>query len=198
VGVIVDNLLHDRQTSLLLIIDIQERLAPVVHQMPQVITNTVALIEAASELKVPILATEQYRQGLGGTVAPIAAFVSKCGIPLLAKRCFNAIGEPAIREAVERSGKRDIIICGVEAHVCVLQTAMGLIGLGLRPVIARDGVSSRKPDDRDAAIDRLRAAGAVIVTTEMVIFEWLERSDSAEFRRLLPVVRALSKPIRDA
>jgi nicotinamidase-related amidase len=196
--VIVDSLLLNRQTSLLLIIDIQERLAPVIHEISQVITNTVALIEAASELEVPLLVTEQYRQGLGGTVAPIAERVSKFSIPLLAKCTFNAIAVPAIRDAVERSKRRNVVICGAEAHVCVLQTAIGLINLGLLPVIVSDAVSSRKPADREAAVDRLRAAGAVIVTTEMVIFEWLERADSAEFRRLLPIVRALGKPMRDA
>jgi nicotinamidase-related amidase len=184
--------LLDRHASLLLIVDIQEKLAPVIHQVSRLVTNTVALLESAGELAVPILATEQFRRGLGGTVAPIVEFIATRNIPVLAKCSFNATAEPTIREALTASNRRDVVICGAEAHVCVLQTAMGLMGMGLRPIIVSDAVSSRKPTDREAALERLRAAGAGIVTTEMVIFEWLERANTADFRRLLPIIRALS------
>lgn len=187
-----NQLLIDRGASLLLIVDIQEKLAPVIHRVSRLVTNTVALLEAARELDVPVLATEQFRQGLGATVAPVAVPIAARGIPILAKCSFNATAEPPIREALTASNRRDVVICGAEAHVCVLQTAMGLMGMGLRPIVVSDAVSSRKPGDCQAGIERLRAAGAIIVTTEMVIFEWLERADTDEFRRLLPTIRALN------
>lgn len=189
----MNNLLLDRQASLLLIVDIQEKLAPSIGGVDGVLRNTVALIEAAGRLAVPILITEQYRKGLGPTVAPVASAAGEYHAPVFEKTHFNATREADFHAAVTAQGRRDIILCGTEAHVCVLQTALGLLQMGLRPVIAADAVGSRKIFDRDRGLERLRDAGILLATTEMVIFEWLERAGTETFRDLLPVIRQLNE-----
>ena len=151
--------------AVLLLIDLQERLMPVIHDHETVVARAVRLAEAARLLGVPVCATEQNPAGLGPTVPPLAAYPQK----IVSKTAFSAVGGPDFSSLLP-AGAREIVVAGCEAHVCVLQTVLGLLGAGHRVAVAADATGSRDPADRAAAIDRARQQGAEIVTSEMVLF----------------------------
>jgi nicotinamidase-related amidase len=177
--------------SHLVIVDMQERLAPAV-QDPGTLAARVALMaQAAGRLGVPVTATEQYRKGLGATLPVVAAALPE-GARTIEKMTFDSCGEPAFMARIEalRGQGRDLaIVTGAEAHVCVLQTALGLVAAGCRVAVAADAVSSRRALDRDTGLARMAANGAAIVTAEMVVFEWLARAGTEDFRAMLPLIR---------
>ncbi len=165
------------ESAALLLIDMQERLMPAIYEGEIVVARAVRLAEAARLLDVPVRATEQYPAGLGPTVAPLAAYPQA----VLPKTTFSAVDDPGF-SALLPAGASRIVIAGCEAHVCVLQTVLGLLGSGHRVLVAADAIGSRDPADRVAAIDRTRQHGAEIVTSEMVPFEWLRDSQHPDFR----------------
>ena len=179
-----------RDASLLLVVDIQERLAPAIHGLSGVLARTSALIRVARELELPVAFTEQNPKGIGPTLAELRALAPAA--PVLEKNRFAATAEPDHLGWIESLGRPQVVVAGTEAHVCVLQTTLGLKQAGLEPYLVRDAVGSRSAHDRDAAICRLTAAGVPVVTTEMVLFEWLEQSGTAEFRAVLPLIKALA------
>ena len=138
-------------------------------------------------LKVPVFATEQYRKGLGATVPEVA--VAMAGVTPIEKLTFSACGAAGFSEALRARNVRDAILCGIEAHVCVAQTGLDLLDAGFRVFVAADAVSSRTPENCQLGLERLRGAGAVMVSTEMVLFEWLERAGTEEFKRIHALVR---------
>lgn len=170
--------------AVLLLIDLQERLMPVIHDHETVVARSVRLAEAAQLLDVPIRATEQNPAGLGATVAPLAAYPQAT----LPKTTFSAAADPGF-SALLPAGAGQIIVAGVEAHVCVLQTVLGLLGSGRRVVVAADATSSRDPADRAAAIERARQHGAEIVTSEMVLFEWLHDARHPKFHEVQKLLK---------
>jgi nicotinamidase-related amidase len=170
--------------AVLLLIDLQQRLMPVIHDHEAVVARAVRLAEAAQLLDVPIRATEQNPAGLGPTVAPLAAYPQAT----LAKTTFSAAADSGFAELLP-AGAGEIIIAGCEAHVCVLQTVLGLLGTGRRVVVAADATGSRDPADRAAGIDRARRHGAEVVTSEMVLFEWLRDSQHPKFREVQKLLR---------
>ena len=172
------------QGAALLLIDLQERLMPAIYDGDVVVARAVRLAEAARLLDVPVCATEQYPDGLGSTVPPLAAYPQA----VLAKTTFSAAADPDF-PALLPDGTSEIVIAGCEAHVCVLQTVLDLLGRGPRVVLAADAVGSRDPDDRAAAIDRARQHGAEIVTTEMVLFEWLRDAHHPKFREVQKLLK---------
>ncbi len=176
-----------RDDSLLLVVDIQEKLAPAIHGNERVTANSVRLLQAAAQLQVPAFVSEQYVRGLGPSVASIRA--AGAAAQFFEKTHFSCAAEPGVVERLQASGRRQAILTGTETHVCVLQTALGLRAAGFEVFLVADAASSRTPENRQAAIDRLRAAGVGIVTTEMVLFEWLHRAATDEFRALLPLIR---------
>jgi nicotinamidase-related amidase len=171
-------------SAVLLLIDMQERLMPVIHDNDVVLARAVRLAEASRLLAVPIRATEQYPEGLGHTVPPLADYPQS----ILAKTAFAATADPGFSEFMP-AGVSEIIVAGVEAHVCVLQTVLALLGRGRRILLVADAVGSRDPADRSAAIDRARQHGAEIVTSEMVLFEWLRSSQHPKFREVQKLVK---------
>ncbi|MCE3250082.1 MAG: Isochorismatase hydrolase [Geminicoccaceae bacterium] len=173
--------------SALLVVDVQARVAPAMHRLEDCLQRCRVLIETARRLELPVPALEEYPEGLGATVPELAALLSARQIH--AKRRFAATAHPEIAAAVLALGRTQIVLCGVEAHVCVLQTALGLQALGLQPIVVADAVASRRPQSRALALDRLRANGVEIVDTEMVFFEWLAEGGTAAFRALLPLIR---------
>ena len=176
--------------SALLVIDMQERLLPAIHDSAAVVSRVAALITAADLLGVPVLATEQYPKGLGATVADLAPTI---GDRRVAKLAFSAAGEAAVAAWLAAAdAKATVALCGVEAHVCVLQTALDLAAAGRSVAVVADAAGSRRPEDRALALDRARAHGIGVVGAEMVIFEWLARADTPAFRQLQPVIKALS------
>lgn len=180
-------MLIDRESSVLLIVDLQTSLAKVVDGAAACIRRTRLLVEAARRLDVPIIATEQYPERLGPTVDTVRTSLEEREIhPKLA---FAAGSEAAIRDAVLAHGRPQLVIAGMEAHVCVLQTALGFAALGCQPMVVADAAGSRRPADRDLALARLAGAGVGVVSSEMVVFEWLERAGTAAFKAILPSLR---------
>ena len=176
-----------RDQSLLLIVDIQEKLAPAILNADAVVANVTKLIHAAQQLSVPILASEQYPKGLGRTVLPLREILP--AETVFEKIHFSCLAEPGVADRLRQRQRRQIIICGMEAHVCVLQTAMDIKVAGLMPVVVADAVSSRRRKSHELGLARMRDAGVAIVNTEMVLFEWIGRAGSQEFKSLIALIK---------
>jgi nicotinamidase-related amidase len=172
------------KNAAVLLIDLQERLVPAIADGDAMVARAARLAEAASLLDVPVLATEQYPRGLGPTVAPLAAYPAAT----LAKTAFSAADAPGF-DGLVPAGTREIIIAGCEAHVCVLQTVLGLLGSRHRVILAADAIGSRDPADKALAVDRARQHGAEIVSTEMVLFEWLRDASHPSFRAVQKLLK---------
>lgn len=160
---------------------------PAMYEQERVRENAVRLIKGAAVLQVPVFATEQYRKGLGPTVPEVATAIP--GFAPLEKLTFSACGAAGLLAALEDKKATDLILCGVEAHVCVAQTCLDLLDRGFRVFVVADAVSSRTPENYRFGIDRMRAAGAEIVSTEMALFELLEQAGTAEFKQIQALVR---------
>ncbi len=171
----------------LVVVDIQERLLPAIFEQERVRGNSLRLVKGAAALRVPVFVTEQYRKGLGPTVPDLAAAIP--GFAPMEKLAFSACGAAGFVATLEGKQVSDVILCGIEAHVCVTQTGLDLLDRGFRVFVAADAVSSRTPENYRAGIDRMRAAGAVIGSTEMVLFELLEQAGTAEFKQILWLVK---------
>lgn len=174
----------DRAASLLLIIDFQSRLMPAIDGGDAAITNARRLLQAADMLGVPALFTEENPHGLGPTVPELADFTSGRTV---AKTSFDACREPGFIERLH--GRSEIVVAGCETHVCVLQTVLGLLDAGKRVSLVQDAVGSRTAANKAAALERAARHGADIVTTEMVVFEWLETAVDPRFRDVLGLVK---------
>jgi nicotinamidase-related amidase len=168
----------------LLLIDLQERLVPAISDGELMVARAARLAEAARLLDVPVLATEQYPKGLGPTVAPLAGFPRAT----LGKTAFSAADAPGFAGLLP-PGTREVVIAGCEAHVCVLQTVLGLLGSRQRVILAADATGSRDPADKALAVDRARQHGAEVVSTEMVLFEWLRGASHPRFREVQQLLR---------
>lgn len=174
--------------SALLVVDIQERLAPAIPARDRVVRNTRTLLRAAAELAVPVLATEHYPRGIGHTVPEVAELLpAGCVVEKIA---FAAGEEPGFVERLDALGRDQIVIAGMEAHVCVMQTALSVHGRSGRSVFfVADAAASRDPANAELAALRLRDAGVGVVSTEMVVFEWLHHGNTPAFRALLELIR---------
>jgi nicotinamidase-related amidase len=169
------------------VVDIQERLLPHIHNSKIILQNCLKLIEGLQILSIPIIITQQYTKGLGGTDP---AIVGKFPVfNYIEKTSFSCFGEPAYKEEITTLGKQNIIVCGIEAHVCVLQTCLDLIEGGFRPVIAADCISSRNPDDKLIAIERMRQEGARITTMESILFELTRNAGNELFKMISRLVK---------
>lgn len=177
----------ERTQSLLLVVDVQARLAPAIEAAASRIARARLLLAAAERLAVPVIVSEQYPQGLGPTDQRLLPLPPDATV--LAKRAFSCWREPGLRAAIEAAGRPRIVVLGMETHVCVLQTALDLQAAGFAVHLAADAAGSRRGEDRALAIERMRAHGIDIVTSEMVVFEWLERAEGADFKALIPLIR---------
>jgi nicotinamidase-related amidase len=173
--------------SLLLLVDVQARLLPAMAEPQAAVAGCTKLLQAAVRLGVPVVASEQYPKGLGPTVPELAPLVPAGAT--LTKMTFSCAAEPAIVARIAASGRRTLVLCGTEAHVCVLQSALGFRARGYDVVVAWDATSSRREADRDLAAHRLRQAGIVVASVEMVLFEWLARAGTPEFREISAVIK---------
>lgn len=181
-------MLMSADLCVLVVVDVQERLLPAMAEPAAVEAGVARLMRAARRLGVPMLVTEQYPKGIGPTVASLAALCTPG--ERVEKIHFSCADEPAVRDALSLvAPRRQAVLCGIEAHVCVLQSALGLAADGWEVFVAADAVSSRRAGDRDAGLARLAANGVQVVTGEMVLFEWLRRAGSDEFRDLLKLIR---------
>ena len=178
----------DPLDSFLLVIDVQERLIPAIAgpDADDVVKNTQLLIQAAALFGVPIVASEQYPRGLGATVPSIASLLPS---PPLDKLEFSAWRNAELRSSMEGLGRRSVVVTGVEAHVCVLQTALDLLAAGFTVHVAADAVGSRAPQNRTTALALLAQAGAVVTCAETVAFQWCGAAGSDAFKQLSRLVR---------
>jgi nicotinamidase-related amidase len=181
----------DRERSVLLIVDAQARLAPHIADHEAVLARLEALASAARGFGIPVLATEHCPEQLGTTVAALREPLPRRAV--LAKRHFGAADEPALRTRLQSLARTQVVIAGMEAHVCVMQTALGLRALGYAVWIAADAAGSRptRQSDRAWALDRLVRAGCVLAGTETVLFEWLADAADPQRPELIQAVKRL-------
>jgi nicotinamidase-related amidase len=176
-----------RTDSLLLVVDIQQKLAPAIHDSERVVANSVRLLDGARRLGIPAFLSEQYVKGLGPSLEAVRNAAGDA--TFFEKTHFSCAAEPGVVDLLRAAKRPQIILTGTETHVCVLQTAFGLLAAGFEVYLVADAASSRTPENRSAAIERMRAGGIEIVTTEMVLFEWLHQAGTEEFRQLLLLIK---------
>jgi len=185
----LDRFVLDRDQALLLVIDVQAKLAPAMpHKVyARMLATTAMLVEAARLLDLPVVTTEQYPQGIGRTVPELAA---ACNAGVIEKTSFGCCGEPAFMAAIRELGRSQIIVTGMEAHVCVYQTVLGLLGAGYHVHLVRDAICSRNKQDFLAGVGNAARAGAVAITAEMALFQLLGDSRHEQFRAISRLVKA--------
>lgn len=171
--------------SVLLVIDVQARLLPVMNDWQRLLDKVMWLVQVARRMGVPVIASEQYPKGLGLTqpdlraLLPAAGIVEKLHFSCVAAGMFNS--EPSDLAGAERG---QVVVCGIESHVCVLQTVLDLRAQGRSVFVVADAVSSRDPADKALALERMRRHGAEVVSGEMVAFEWLEQAGTPLFKEI--------------
>lgn len=175
-----------RDSSCLLLVDLQLRLLPAIDRGEAVLAAAVRLLAGAQRLGVPVLATEHCADKIGPLVPEIRDRLAPEAI--LPKRSFAATADPASRARLAAAAPQ-IVACGIEAHVCLLQATLGLLALGKQVFVVADAAGSRHATDRELALARLARAGAVVVASEMVLFEWLEQGDDPAFRDILRLIK---------
>jgi len=169
-----------------IIIDVQERLMPVIFNNTEVFENVNRLIEGSKILNVPLLITEQYPKGLGHTCAEIKI---PEGQEVIEKVCFSGLLSETVNEKLKSLGTEQIILAGVESHICVLKTALDALDSGLQVHVIADAVSSRKEYSKQIALERMRQAGAFISTTEMILFQLMDAAGTDEFKQISKLIR---------
>jgi nicotinamidase-related amidase len=180
----------DRSKAVLVVIDFQEKFAPVIHEFESVERNIERLIRGSAILDLPRIVTEQYVKGLGKTTTLLRAALGESNsYEPIEKNCFSSCGSADFRGALASSERRQILLCGVEAHVCVYQTALDLLDQGFEVTLIADAVSSRSERNRDIALRRLEREGAKLSSTEMALFELLVEIGTDEFREISRLVK---------
>ena len=180
----VSRLLADK--AVLVVVDVQERLLPAIHDGQSVLEAVCRLVRGASVLGVPVLWTEQNPDGLGPTVPALAELLPGKPIP---KRSFSCCGEEAFGRALAETGRRGVLLAGIEAHVCVYQTVVDLVEAGGEVHLVADAVGSRSPRDRRIAIWKMAGAGAAVTTVEIALFEMLRVAEGDAFKNILGIVK---------
>jgi len=176
----------DRTTACVLVVDVQEKLIPVMWNFAPVEKYCRALILAARELGLPVLATEQYPKGLGGTLASIREALPA---PPLVKMHFSCGADPAFAQALAATGRKQVLVVGIESHVCVYQTARDLVERGYEVHVCADAVTSRLEEHRRVALQQMRDLGAVVTSAETAIFDLLHACGTPEFKKVSAYVR---------
>jgi len=176
-----------KNNSIGLIIDVQEKLFPHMLKRDQLENNLIRLIAGFKILKIPFLITEQYTKGLGQTIPSVQNALGD--FSCIEKMSFSCCDQPDFTERLKDSEKKNIILCGIETHVCVLQTTIDLLQSGYQPVVIEDCVSSRNLDDKIIAIERMRQEGAVISSLESILFELTRESGTESFKEISKLIK---------
>lgn len=176
------------ETTVLLVIDLQEKLVPFIWEKDRLLANVIKILHLARLLKLKTLLTTQYAKGLGPTVSEVSSLISD---PAMDKAEFGCMRDEGILKRLESEVPKShaLLVVGMEAHICVTQSVLGVLNAGYRVHVAGDAVGSRSAFNVQVALDRMRAAGAVISSTEMAIYELLGRSDRREFKEMLPYLK---------
>jgi nicotinamidase-related amidase len=176
-----------RNETAAVVIDVQEKLFPLIHEHDQLAKNMSILIQGLKILGIPMIVTQQYTKGLGGTVSTINEAIGD--YHYIEKMAFSCCGDEGFMNELKKLNKKNVILMGIESHVCVLQTALDLIAENLQPVLIEDCVSSRKPNDKRIAVKRIKQAGAIVSTYESILFELTEVSGTDLFRSIVKLVK---------
>lgn len=180
--------LANRGRTALLIMDMQEKILPAMADSAGILARCRILAEGADILQLPVIVTEQYPQGLGTTVPELREIIP-AGAPLLAKRAFSAAAVPGFMDALTATGAQQVLIAGIETHICVLQTALDLLIRGYQVHLVADACGSRTTQNHKNAARRLAAAGGIITNSESALFELLEKAEGEEFKRISKLIR---------
>jgi nicotinamidase-related amidase len=180
-------LILKKDTSALIIIDLQERILPVIRNIHTVLENTIKLIKGFKILHLPVYYTEQYPKGLGPTSPSVLKVLE--GYSALNKMSFSCFGAGELFDELRKKKLSQIVVCGVESHVCVQQTVLDLLANDFQVNVAADAVSSRRETDYNIALKRMRVCGAEITTTESILFELLEVCGTPEFKEISRIVK---------
>lgn len=173
--------------TILVVIDIQGKLAQLMHEKEMIFENAQRIIKGAQILDVPVIVTEQNPKGLGPTIPEIAALFPQ--FHPLPKFSFSCCSDPGFSQALTELKRRQVLITGIEAHVCVYQTSLDLLALGYEVHVVADVVSSRTVENREVALQRMRDEGVSITSTEMALFELLKTAESPRFREVSRIVK---------
>lgn len=176
-----------RENCTALVIDIQDKLFPVVSENEALLANCLKLLEGLSTLGIPTVFTQQYTKGLGATIPEISSLYQS--FSHIEKSTFSCMDEPAYTNYLDRSGKSIVLICGIESHVCVLQTAIDLEEKGYHPVVVSDCISSRNLEEKKVALNRFNQEGIRISTVESILFELTRSAAAIEFKAISKIIR---------
>ena len=180
--------MFDPDESLLLVVDVQERLWPHISNKDQVRDRCRILMEGARLLNVPFVVSEQYPKGLGPTLAELRE-CRTAETPLCTKNEFGCFANEALAAEIEKPGRRQLVVCGIEAHVCVLQTVLSALDRGFKVGVPADAVGSREEGNRQLALLRMRDAGAVALSSEMILFEWMGTARHPAFKAVSQLIK---------
>lgn len=178
--------LPNRTTTALLVIDVQERLMPVIQGSEGIFSNVNKLLSGAAVLGISTIVTEQYPKGLGHTCTEIQIPEN---VSIDEKMCFSCMRSDSVLAKLKQNNISDIIICGVESHICVLKTALDAIEQGFTVHVVQDAVSSRTIENKGIAIDRMRQSGTLIVSTEMILFMLIDEAGTDEFKAISKLIK---------
>lgn len=170
-----------------MVVDFQEKLMPAMFGRDELQKNVVKLIRGLALLEVPMLITEQYPKGLGATLPEIAEAAQ--GVPIIAKTAFGALGANDVLNHLEQFGRKQVLVCGIEAHICVLQTALQLLDKGFSPIFVTDCIASRHQPDLMAAFMRAEREGVQFVSTEMALFEIMGSKEHPQFKAISSLIK---------
>lgn len=173
--------------SVVVVIDLQEKLVPAIADNKAVVTRAGIVMAAAERMAVPVIVTEHFPDKIGRTVAALEDRLGHATV--LAKTHFSATDEPGFLDWLAETGRDQVIVCGTEAHVCILQTAIGIAETGRETFVVTDACGSRRHDDRDVGYQRLALSGVVPVTSEMIVFEWAKSGTDPAFRDLHKLIK---------
>jgi nicotinamidase-related amidase len=177
----------DRKRAALAVIDVQEAFRPAVLDFDRVAHNAAVLVQAARVLELPVLVTEQYPKGLGATVPEVAEHLGD--VSPIEKVCFSALGADGFSSTLDQRGRDQVLLCGIESHVCVNQTADDLLAAGREVHVARDAVSSRTAENRDLGLHKMERSGAVVTSVETALFELLREAGTPEFKEIQRLIK---------
>lgn len=176
-----------RDSTMVLVVDVQGNLAQAMTEKETLFANLKKLILGARLLGLPIILTEQYPEGLGPTIPELRAILPD--VQALRKVAFSCCGEPTIMQALERIGRKQVLVAGIETHVCIYQTTRDLLKRGYQVAVLADAVSSRHPNDRSIGLSRMRDQGATLASVEMVLFELMREAVGPTFKEMLKIIK---------
>lgn len=177
----------NRKNTVLVLVDIQEKLFQIIHEKEALLANLQKLVKGAKVLKIPIIWAEQNPKGLGPTVPELRDLLSD--LRPIEKRSFSCCGQQKFVQQLKKVQCKQVLVAGIEAHVCVFQTVMDLYALGYEAQVVKDGVSSRTPENMQVGLGRIKDAGMVLTSVEMALFELLKVAEGDEFKQILKIVK---------